>query len=213
MYEFVSHTWNPIKGKCSHDCDYCYMKRWGRLPDLRLDEKEMKTDLGSGKFIFVGSSTDMFADNVPDEWIVKVLDYCYMFENKYLFQTKNPGRYLGFISHFPIKTVLGTTIETNRNYDISKAPKPSERISAMMDLHDYNFQRMITIEPILDFDLDGLIKMIKLADPHWVNIGADSQKSNLPEPPFKKVKALIYELNTFTKVRQKKNLNRLLQGH
>ena len=27
MYEFVTHTWNPIKGKCSHGCTYCYMKK------------------------------------------------------------------------------------------------------------------------------------------------------------------------------------------
>ena len=27
MYEFVTHTWNPIKGKCYHDCSYCYMKK------------------------------------------------------------------------------------------------------------------------------------------------------------------------------------------
>src|SRR3990167_1900105 len=23
MYGFVTHTWNPIKGKCSHNCSYC----------------------------------------------------------------------------------------------------------------------------------------------------------------------------------------------
>ena len=26
MYKFVNYTWNPIKGKCLHDCSYCYMK-------------------------------------------------------------------------------------------------------------------------------------------------------------------------------------------
>jgi len=46
MYEFVTHTWNVIKGKCFHDCDYCYMKRWGDLKPIRLDKKELKTDLG-----------------------------------------------------------------------------------------------------------------------------------------------------------------------
>ena len=69
MYDFVTHTWNPIKGRCSHDCQYCYMKRWGELPDLHLDAREMKTDLGSGNYIFVGSSTDMFAEDVSWEWI------------------------------------------------------------------------------------------------------------------------------------------------
>ena len=27
MYKFVNYTWNPIKGKCLHDCSYCYMKQ------------------------------------------------------------------------------------------------------------------------------------------------------------------------------------------
>lgn len=27
MYEFVTHTWNTVKGDCFHNCRYCYMKR------------------------------------------------------------------------------------------------------------------------------------------------------------------------------------------
>jgi len=69
MYEFVTHTWNAIKGECPHDCSYCYMKRWGKLNPIRLDTREFKTDLGEGNFIFVGSSCDMFADSIPYEWI------------------------------------------------------------------------------------------------------------------------------------------------
>jgi hypothetical protein len=64
MYEFITHTWNPIKGKCPHDCSYCYMKRWGHLKPPRLVESEFNTDLGSGNFIFVGSSCDMWAERV-----------------------------------------------------------------------------------------------------------------------------------------------------
>ena len=51
MYGFVTHTWNPIRGECPHDCKYCYMKKWGKQKPLRLVEKELKTDLGSGNFI------------------------------------------------------------------------------------------------------------------------------------------------------------------
>ena len=25
MYGFITHTWNPIKGHCYHQCSYCYM--------------------------------------------------------------------------------------------------------------------------------------------------------------------------------------------
>ncbi len=65
MYDFVTHRWNPIKGKCPHECAYCYMKRFPLGP-LHLDEKELRTDLGSGNFIFVGSGTDMWAEEVRE---------------------------------------------------------------------------------------------------------------------------------------------------
>jgi len=66
MYGFIDATWNPIRGKCEHDCLYCYMKKWG-LKDLRLDVKDLDTHLGKGNFIFIGSGTDIFAPSVPME--------------------------------------------------------------------------------------------------------------------------------------------------
>ena len=29
MYEFITHTWNPIVGECYHKCSYCYVKKYG----------------------------------------------------------------------------------------------------------------------------------------------------------------------------------------
>ena len=109
MYSFATHTWNPIKGQCPHDCNYCYMKRWKQKP-LHLVEKELKDNLGEGNFIFVGSSTDMFAWDVPEEWIIKVLAKCRNYENNtYLFQTKNHCRYW-VILKYPKNTIFGTTL-------------------------------------------------------------------------------------------------------
>lgn len=45
------------------------MKRNRPFPPLRLELKELKVNLGEGNFIFVGSSTDEWAANVPSEWI------------------------------------------------------------------------------------------------------------------------------------------------
>ena len=90
MYGFVSHTWNAVKGKCSHDCEYCYMKRFGHLKAVRLENKEFNDDLGQDNFIFVGSSTDMFAKDVPSEWISRTLSHLRLFDNGYLLQSKNP---------------------------------------------------------------------------------------------------------------------------
>jgi DNA repair photolyase len=69
MYAFVSHTYNPMKGECEHSCAYCFMRRKLLLPPLRLELKELKVNLGKGNFIFVGSSTDEWAANVPSECV------------------------------------------------------------------------------------------------------------------------------------------------
>lgn len=205
MYEWVTHTWNPIKGKCSHDCIYCYMKMFPQKP-IRLDERELKEDLGDGKIIFVGSSTDMFAQDVPQEWIMRVLRICRNYdENTYLFQSKNPGRFRCFEGSFPKYTIFGTTIETNREDNLCKAPWKKERAYFMKDMG----RTMVTIEPIMDFDLEPFVEMIKQIGPEWVNIGADSKGHNLPEPSREKVDLLIAELKKFTEIREKHNLGRL----
>jgi protein gp37 len=207
MYGFVTHTWNPIKGKCSHDCIYCYMKAFPQK-QLRLVEKELKEDLGHDNFIFVGSSTDMFAIDVPDGWIIKVIQYCSKFKNRYLFQSKNTGRMAQFLYIMPPNCVFATTIETNRdNYVLGKAPNIYDRVNYFAGFPE---ERMITLEPLCDFDLDELMGIVLRCNPKWVNIGADSKKHNLPEPSKEKIEALITELKKVTEVRIKPNLNRLI---
>lgn len=215
MYDFVSHTWNVIKGECPHGCEYCYMKRWGKQNPLRFDEHELKTNLGAGRFIFVGSSCDMWADEIPSEWITKILVHCSGYDNRYLFQTKNPARFLQQ-TFSPIETSLRlldwvacTTIETNRTYpQMGYAPIPLFRSSAMRQL---KVKKFATIEPIMDFDLREMVDLIRFANPEQVNIGADSGKNNLPEPPYEKVLELVAELSKFTVIAKKKNLARLVR--
>lgn len=207
MYDFVTHTWNPIKGKCPHDCSYCYMKRWGEQKPLHLDEKELQTDLGSGNFIFVGSSTDMFAKEVPFMWIKKVLEKCSKFDNYYLFQTKNP--YLIYGLPIPCDSVVCTTIETNRLYHqiMGRSIPPKARSEAMKYIDRRKF---VTIEPIMDFDLPEMVDLIRECNPIQVNIGADSGNNHLPEPSKEKLLALINELQRFTTIHKKTNLGRIL---
>jgi len=209
MYEFVTHTWNILKGRCNHDCRYCFMKRWGSLNPLHFDNSELKTDLGSGNFIFVGSSTDDFAEGVPSEWIIKMLDHCDKYENRYLFQSKNPARILEFIAH-PVfrKAVVCTTIETNRFYPevMKNAPRIESRVQAMAELAAKGIPTYVTCEPLMSFDLKELVSMLEACHPQQVNIGRNSRREiMLPEPSNDEVKALITELGNFTKVEVKKN--------
>ena len=215
MYSFVTHTWNPIKGKCSHDCHYCYMKKF-KLGDLRLDEKDLQTELGDGKFIFVGSSTDMWAKDVPDEWIAQVLRAIGEHNlNTYLFQSKDPSRFIDFMPLYAShRLFFGTTMETNRKNDFSRAPSVRERSHYLNKFKSLwgNVKPMVTIEPIMDFDLKPMVHLIKEAEPTWVNIGADSKGHGLPEPSADKIANLIGELERFTLVKEKSNLKRLTKG-
>ena len=208
MYGFVTHTWNVIKGKCPHDCSYCYMKRFPQ-GELKFDEKELKTDLGEGNFIFVGSSCDMFADEIPSDWIVKTLEHCNKYpKNTYLLQTKNPKRFRDFKLCYPLNCILGVTIESNRETP-SEAPNTEERVKKMGGMELFGKRKMVTIEPIMDFDVPSLVDMVKRIRPEFVNIGADSTNNNLPEPSWFKIQNLIKELEKFTKVNLKDNLSRL----
>ena len=214
MYDWVTHTWNTVKGECPHGCTYCYMHRWGKQKPVRFDEKELKTDLGTGNFIFVGSSCDMFAKDIPEEWIRKTLHHCEQFENKYLFQTKNPERFLDYIDACVItdKSVLCTTIETNLWVPevMENSPKPYDRALWMRELEGI-IKTYVTIEPIMEFNLFVLLNFIEMCHPEQVNIGADSGNNHLPEPPKEKILELIAELERFTIVKQKSNLKRLLK--
>ena len=213
MYEFVTHMWSPVKGKCKHDCSYCYMKRFP-LNDARLDEKSLRNRLGENRVIFVGHTIDLFADDIPTEWIEKTLAHCCEYPtNRYLFQSKNPARILDFVDKLPTDVFIGTTIETNRTeYYESKAPSYTERAKALGLLSDKGLDTMVTIEPIFDFDLDELVELVMIAKPIWVNVGADSKGHDLPEPSKEKVTSLIETLQSKTDVELKQNLSRILEG-
>ena len=217
MYDFVTHTWNTVKGDCPHKCKYCYMdairKRFKKdcIPPY-FDESELKTNLGKGNFIFVGSGNDLFAESHPEEWITKTLDYCDKFDNRYLFQSKNPRRIIDFMTH-PVfkKVVVCTTIESDSFFPdyMGNTPEPMQRSLSMGIISEY-IPVYVTIEPVMDFHTKHLAKMIKRCKPTQVNIGADSGHNHLPEPSTNKVNELIMELSSFTNVKIKSNLKRLM---
>ena len=219
MYELVTHTWNPIKGICYHQCKYCYMRHLLRETFQRppvLVEGEFSRNLNEAKVLFVGSSIDMFAKDIPDEWIMRVLDHCANFnEDKpegghivFLLQSKDPARIIKF-AHHPIMAhaVVATTLETNR-YDsniMGNSPKIIGRASAMEQIADMGIYTMVTAEPLMDFDLDEFLDIIRCCNPQRVSIGKNTAKDyRVPEPDPKKVQDLVTSLRTFTRVEIKK---------
>ena len=227
MYEFITHTWNPISGKCPHDCSYCYMKQEKEQSQIHLKEDELKGSFNPNHFIFIGSGTDVFADDVPANWIKEVLDYCVnntnsgLFEDffseegktRFMLQTKNPKRIMEFINH-PLldpernQVVICTTLETNRFYPeiMNNAPHPEERAERMAKISDKGLPTYVTLEPIMDFDLDEFEELIKKCNPVQVNICYNTNfRVSLPEPSTDKVVKLIERLIPYTKIHLKEN--------
>jgi len=208
MYSFIDEIWNPVRGKCLFDCSYCYAKRWGAVNPPHLNEQVLNKDLGENKFIFICSGCDLFAPDIPALWVNQIIEKTSKYyKNRYLWHTKNPRRLTELIDPLP-NDIACVTVESNRAYPaVSKAPFPFERISYIREWHA---GKMITVEPVMDFDTDIFTGMIKEAGPVQVNIGADSGGNGLPEPPAGKILELIENLKPYMTVHLKKNLIRII---
>jgi hypothetical protein len=128
-----------------------------------------------------------------------------------MWHTKNPARALEIpIWQYPKKSVLCVTVETDIHMaQISAAPDPIDRINA---LKQWKGEKMIAIEPIMDFNLSHFLQIILEAAPMQVNIGADSGHNHLPEPSAEKIEALINAINALKPsiiVHLKDNLSRI----
>jgi len=208
MFSIVSKTWNPVTG-CLHGCIYCWARKLaetklknshrykrGFIP--RINEREFNVKFNEGDFIFVSDMGDLFGNFIPKEWILRVLTYIKKFpETYFLFLTKNPSRYAEFAEEFPENAILGMTIETNRDdlyleYKISGAPLPSVRYESFKRL-DWD-KKFISIEPILDFDLEVFWRWVDEIKPILVYIGYDNYNQKLPEPSIMKTRQLISKL-------------------
>ena len=207
----ITATWNPVIG-CLHNCSYCWARDLAenRLNHMekykdgfkpKLVEYELKKKF-KDKFVFAVDMGDLFGEWVPSEWILKVLDAIQQSPRSYfLFLTKNPKRYFEFLDAFPKNLVLGATIETNRQYPVSVAPPTVERFKAMSNLPWKN--KLISVEPIMDFDLEELVQWMNKIQPTTVYIGYDNYGNKLPEPSMDKTQTLVAELEQFTRVRKK----------
>jgi len=91
--------------------------------------------------------------------------------------------------------ILDTTIETNRDYlarRVSRAPPPSKRLEDFLAI-DHE-PKMVTHEPIMEFDLETLLEWDEKLNPAPIWVGYDSKRCGLPEFSPEKVKALCWEL-------------------
>jgi DNA repair photolyase len=215
MYKESVESWNPFVG-CRHGCVYCnssfkrQMKRqkrqclecYGFKPHFHAERlgRSLPRTHGHG-FIFCCDMGDVaFCE---PSWMQQVLTRIRRLPDKtFLIQSKNPNVFGNY--RFPENVLLGTTIETNRDdlYEgISKAPLPSQRYTAMLKLQ--HPRKIVTVEPVLDFDVEVLERWIRRTRPEACYIGYDSKRNYLPEPELHKVKVLMKKLTETTSVRAK----------
>ena len=180
--EWTDATWNPVRGctKISPGCAHCYAETFAERfrgvqghPyeqgfDLRLVPAKLTEPLNwpSPKMIFVNSMSDLFHENVPDEYIVQVAQVMESADwHTYQVLTKRSERMREMLKsklHFASKLSYiwwGVSVENRKHGlpridDLRAAP-------AMM--------RFLSIEPLLEdlgpVPLDGI---------DWVIVGGES---------------------------------------
>jgi len=206
MFKSVGYTWNPISG-CSHDCIYCWAKlmkdRHGQVFTPMLRPKYFNDKFPEDEsWIFVGSTGDIFCEEVPDEWIIKLLTFInqYNGNHKFLLQSKNPVRltspdrqfnFISYMSHFKEKIIIGTTLETTGETPWSTAPPTRERFEAMQYLSNAGYKTFLSLEPLAEFDLDCMKAWIDEISPEAVEIGLENYTEYLPKPNDVQILMLI----------------------
>ena len=207
MYKFVKKTWNPLVG-CYYDCEYCWARRLAKRFKCRAcnefrphihPERLNQAVLPKSGLVFVCDMGDISCQYITN--VRRVLGFVESFQRKYetefFFETKSPAFYRFFqrlADLNPRKTILSTTIETNRpiTLEFSFAPITAERYRSMKELAWP--RKHVSVEPIMDFDLDVMFKWITDIEPEIVSIGYDNYNHHLPEPPLSKVLKLIEDL-------------------
>ncbi len=218
MFRSIDHTWHIYTG-CGFQCSYCYARGLieGRLRHLAKYERgfeptfhpeELKKKFRPGDFIGVALMSDVsFA--APEE-VSRIMERISQFpDTRFLLQSKDPACFASSEWLMRDNAVYGTTLETNRDhYSFSKAPDVSARAAILRMLPAKH--KFVSIEPIMDFDLEEMVSRIALIKPEIVEVGSDNYRNCLPEPPWSKVEALLKALREFVpKVVEKEGLERL----
>lgn len=204
---------NPLGGRCPHECTYCWsmganglVKKYNMTKyqgRIQIDEDELNKPYRPDMLYFMQDMSDLFANQVLHETIELVLDTIRNNpQTDFLLLTKNPKRYEEFV--LPMNAIAGATIETNRwklASKYSKAPLTFERYEAMRYLE--HKRKMVSIEPIMDFDSNIFADWIFDIEPKFVYIGYDNYNNGLIEPTLNKTKEFIDYLEQIIEVRTK----------
>lgn len=176
-------TWNPVTGctKVSPGCDHCYAEtfaeRFRGVPgspyeqgfDLRLWPERLEVPLRWKKpsMIFVNSMSDIFHQDVPDDFIIKIFETMNKAEH-HIFQvlTKRPSRAVLMADKLTwTKNIwLGTSVELNQYL---------WRVDKLRQTPAY--VKFISAEPLL-----GQLSKLQPQGIDWIITGAESGPGHRP---------------------------------
>jgi protein gp37 len=186
--EWTDATWNPIRGctKVSPGCTHCYAEtfaeRFRGVPghpyeqgfDLRLVPHKLEEPLRwvKPRMVFVNSMSDLFHEEVPDEYILRVIGIMQRANwHTYQVLTKRAVRmrsllqtHLRFAAELP-HIWWGVSVE-NRKHGLPRIDELRAAPAAV---------RFLSIEPLLEdlgtIDLSGI---------SWVIVGGESGRGSRP---------------------------------
>ncbi len=177
--EWTEQTWNPVTGctKVSPGCKYCYAEVMAkRLQAMgaagyengftqislmydRLDQPQRRK---KPTVYFVNSMSDLFHEDVPDDFIDLVFDTIWQTpQHSYQILTKRSKRMRDYFKQrvVPDNAWLGVSVE-DKKYGIPR----------ITDLQKINAKtRFLSAEPLLE-----KLGRIPLKDIHWVIVGGES---------------------------------------
>ena len=189
--EWTDATWNPVRGctKISPGCKNCYAEtfaeRFRGVPghpyergfDPRLVEEKLEEPLlwKRPRMIFVNSMSDLFHNDVPDAYIVKIAEVMRLADwHTYQVLTKRASRLAGLLrtelaNHARQPHIWwGVSVE-DRSHGLPRIDELRSVPAAV---------RFLSIEPLLE-DLG----QINFREIHWVIVGGESGRGARPIDP------------------------------
>jgi len=220
--EWTEATWNAVTGcsKISAGCVNCYAERMARRLkamgqphysrgfEVALHEESLNLPLNwrTPKMIFVNSMSDLFHEQVPDDFIARIFGVMNRASwHRFQILTKRSSRLCQMGPRLPWSDNIwmGVTVEDQKcAFRIGHLRKTSAKI------------KFISIEPLL-----GPISVLDLTGIHWVIAGGESGPRSRPLNPewVLDIKAKCQESNIPFFFKQwggtnKKKRGRLLEG-
>lgn len=184
--EWTDATWNPVTGcsKVSPGCKNCYAERLalrlramgspryqrGFSVALHPDALNLPLRWKASRHIFVNSMSDLFHDEIPDDFIVRVFEtMCRAPWHTFQILTKRSSRLASIAPRLPWPDNVwqGVSVESDRY---------TSRIADLRSVAAH--VRFVSVEPLL-----GPIPNLPLDGIDWVIVGGESGGGRRPVAP------------------------------